>query len=200
MKEPGLIYTVIFTFIVCFVFVFVLSLTNQATIAIVERNETIKRQMALLTAMGMGGLSEAEIETAFEAIEQFEYNGATIYKSEVNGQTILAKQFAGPGLWGTIYGAIGVDPQANRISGIEIINHNETPGLGARIDQPWFKDQIRGELIVNDQITMKSRRGVGDSDKENGNIDGVSGATRTSESITVIINNEVNELLQALGG
>ena len=199
-NEAGLVYTVIFTFIICFVFVFVLSLTNLATEEIVEKNEKIKQQGAILRAMGFQSNNEEQILTQFQELEQQQYEEFILYRGVVGGQDIYAKEFQGPGLWGTITGAIAIDPAQESISGLEIISHNETPGLGARVDQQWFKSQLVGEAIVDDQIRMTSRRGEGDPDKSNGEIDGISGATRTSESITKIINNEIKFLLNAIGG
>lgn len=197
-SEAGFVYTVIFTFIICFIFVFVLSLTNLATEDIVTRNEQIKQQGAILRAMGISVDTEEEILTRFQEIEQEQNADFIFYRGTVDGNEIYVKEFQGPGLWGTITGAIGVNLSAGTISGLEIISHNETPGLGARIDQPWYKDQFIDEQIVNDQIRMTSRRGVGDEDNSNGEIDGVSGATRTSESMVKIINEELRLLINAL--
>lgn len=197
-SEAGLTYTVIFIFIICFVFVFVLSVTNLATESIVVQNDLLKQQGAILRAMGVSAQSKEEVFDRFEQIEQEERNGVILYRGIVDGNEIYVKEFQGAGLWGTINGAIGIDPVAGTISGLEIISHNETPGLGARIDQNWFKDQFMNERIVNDQIRMTSRRGVGDDNRNNGEIDGVSGATRTSEAMVRIINQELQILIDAL--
>ena len=52
MNKEGTIYTVVFVFIVSFAFVFLLSLTNQATIEQVELNQEIAREGAVLSALG----------------------------------------------------------------------------------------------------------------------------------------------------
>ncbi len=201
-KEPGLIYTVIFTFIVCFIFVFFLSLTNVATAPIVQRNEEISQKLAILAAMGVTDINAAstleEIEKRFENIDIRQEGDIALYQAEVNGVQVVAKEFAGPGLWGTIYGAIGITADGGRITGFEIVTHNETPGLGGRIEEQWFTEQLNGERLVGGRVTMTGRRGIGDDDPDNGEIDGVSGATRTSESIEIIINNEINNLLSIL--
>lgn len=197
-SEAGLVYTVTFTFIVCFVFVFVLSLTNLATEEIVRENELVKQQGAILRAMGVPFEDETQILARFQEIEQPSQADFTLYRGIVDGNEIYAKEFQGAGLWGTITGAIGIDPAMGTISGLEIISHNETPGLGARIDQEWFKSQLVGERLMDNQIRMTSRRGEGDPDKQNGEIDGVSGATRTSEAVTRIINDEILLLFSAL--
>jgi len=153
--------------------------------------------------MSIEAASEDEVLEKFKTIEQQERADFTLYKAIVGDQEIYVKEFQGAGLWGTISGAIGINVAQNSISGLEIISHNETPGLGARIDQEWFKEQFMGEKIVADGIRMTSREGTGDPNKENGEIDGISGATRTSEAMTRIINEEIEVLfneINAIGG
>ena len=202
-REPGLLYTVIFTFIVCFVFVFILSLTNVATLPIVQQNEMVAQQMAILIAMGFDDINKSSstevIAERFQDIMVIEHDDTTLYRATVNGDQIIAKEFSGAGLWGTIYGVIGVHKDGNRISGVEIVSHNETPGLGGRIEDAWFTDQLRDERIVSGRVVMTTRRGIGDDNRDNGEIDGVSGATRTSEAVTRIINDEIENLLTIIG-
>ena len=195
MKEHGLIYTVFFTFVVCFVFVFVLSLTNNATAAQVELNQTLSRQRAILRAMDIEFLSDDEVENIFVDIEGQLVGDGIVYTTIRNGEQVVAVPFNGAGLWGSINGVLALNGDGSRIVGLELIAHNETPGLGARIDESWYKRQFSGELIPpSGTVTMASRRGVGDPDSENGEVDGVTGATRTSEAMMIIINNEIERI------
>ena len=107
---------------------------------------------------------------------------------------VYATDFAGPGLWGTIEGVIAVSSDLKTLVGIEIVSDNETPGLGARINEPWFKNQFRGESISSGTIAVTQTPGDGDLDKSNSIIDGVTGATRTSDSIEAIVNRVMERL------
>ena len=204
MKEHGLIYTVIFTFLVCFVFVFVLALTNVATATQVQLNEMLTQQRAILRAMDIEFKSDQEVQRLFDAIGIQEVGQEQVYVGERNGESVIALRFSGPGLWGTIHGVLALNEKGDRIVGLDIISHNETPGLGARIDEPWYKTQFNGELIGPDgTITMVSRRGIGDPDPENSEIDGVTGATRTSQAILRILNTEIEKfqgIIDKIGG
>ncbi len=192
MKGHGLLYTIIFTFLVCFVFVFILSLTNNVTAAQVALNQRLSQQRAILSAMGIEFSSDNEVQRLFREIRQEQVGQETLYLATQDGTQIVAALFSGPGLWGTIRGVLALNGDGSRIVGLELISHNETPGLGGRIDESWYKGQLRGELVAPDgTIEMVSRRGVGDSDSENGGMDGITGATRTSESMVVILNNEI---------
>ena len=192
MNKEGTIYTIVFVFIVSFAFVFLLSLTNQATIEQVELNQEIVRQGAILSAMGIEAEGSEEIQEKYDTVATDPDAG--LYVATVNGQLVYGTQFAGPGLWGTIEGVLAVTADLREVVGIEIVSDNETPGLGGRINEPWFKDQFRGERVAADGIDVTQIAGEGDPDRTNGLIDGITGATRTSDSMEAIVNRELQRL------
>ncbi len=198
MNKQSTIYTILFTFIVCFAFVFLLSLTNEATRPMVEFNETVARQRAILAAMNVPFSGDQEAQERFEDVEQIEEGGLSLFTTVVDGRRVYAKEFFGAGLWGTINGVLGVNESVTETVGLEIISHNETPGLGGRIDEPWFKEQLVGEQVGDGNLSVTA--GEGDTDKSNGEIDGVTGATRTSEAMGRIINNQLESLRDTVGG
>jgi Na+-transporting NADH:ubiquinone oxidoreductase subunit C len=199
VNKQSLIYTVIFTFIVSFAFVTILAFANEGTEERVELNQRINRQRAILNALGVEFEGPDDVRQKFDDVEQVERNGITLYRTTVDGETVLAKEFTGSGLWGQINGFIAVDRNVEHTVGLEILSHNETPGLGGRIDEPWFKKQFRGEEIVEGTIRVGDA-GEGDENHDNGEVDAITGATRTSESMDVILENELSTLLSALGG
>jgi Na+-transporting NADH:ubiquinone oxidoreductase subunit C len=198
MNKQSTVYTMVFMFIVAFAFVFLLSLTNQATRERVELNQEVARKRAVLSALGVGELTDQEVLERFEEVEQLERDGTTIFEATVDGETVYAKEFAGSGLWGTIEGVLGVNSDVSRTVGLEIINHNETPGLGGRITEPWFQRQFAGEQIAEDGIEFTD--GDGDTDHGNSEVDGITGATRTTESMERIVNREIDRIESLLGG
>lgn len=198
MNKQSTIYSMVFMFIVAFAFVFLLSLTNEATRGMVELNQEVARKRAVLSALGIESLTDEEVLSRFEDVEQLDRDDTTIFRATVDGETVYAKQFAGSGLWGTIEGVLGVNGEVSRTVGLEIINHNETPGLGGRITEPWFKEQFAGEQIADDGIEFTS--GDGDTDHDNSEVDGITGATRTTESMERIVNGEIDRIESLLGG
>lgn len=199
MKKDGLFYTVLFSFLVTFVFVFILSLAYGATKDRVAENNRLIEARAYLSAAGISVSNPAETEDVFK--KKFpDFNPDAPYNETiVNGKSIIVSPFKGNGLWGTITGVIGVTKDVTRMVGLAIISHNETPGLGGRIDEPWFKDQFRGENIKNG-IEVRHGGGAGDNDPDNGEVDGITGASRTSSAIEVIVNNKIEVLKEELGG
>lgn len=195
MNREGTFYTIVFVFVVSFAFVFVLSLTNQATIEQVELNQEIVRQGAILAAMGIEAQGTDEIQEKYDSVAADPDAG--LYVATVNGQVVYGTEFAGPGLWGTIEGVLAVTASISEIVGIEIVSDNETPGLGGRINEPWFKDQFRGEQVTGGGLKVTPMAGDGDPDRSNGTVDAITGATRTSDSIEAIVNRELQRLRSA---
>ncbi|PIE04937.1 MAG: hypothetical protein CSA76_01630 [Spirochaetales bacterium] len=77
------------------------------------------------------------------------------------------------------------------MAGLDIISHSETPGLGGRIEEDWFKQQFRNEKIGTNGITVRKGEGGSDKDPDNSRVDGVTGASLTSASMEKIINDEI---------
>ncbi|MFA7672217.1 MAG: FMN-binding protein, partial [Sphaerochaetaceae bacterium] len=87
----------------------------------------------------------------------------------------------GPGLWGTISIMVGFEDDLKTLSGVSIVSQNETPGLGARIEEKWFTAQFSGKQGPFRLV----EEGTASSPDE---IDAITGATRTSESFRNIMN------------
>jgi Na+-transporting NADH:ubiquinone oxidoreductase subunit C len=202
MKKDSILYTVLFSFIVAFLFVLILALANESTKGIVERNEELARQKAVLDAMGYSYSTDREAETIYQSIEVLDKNGVRLYKGSRGDTLLYAKEFMGSGLWGTITGILCVDEAVSQIIGIQIGSHTEPPGLGGRISEPWFKEQFNGLKLKNGriQVTFGSEAGSGKANKEEGIVDGITGASRTSQSINVIMDTELSLLKNLLGG
>ncbi len=187
MNKEGTLYTVVFIFIVSFAFVFLLSMTNQATIERVRLNEEVARQRAVLSAMGVEATTTEEIRDEFARIAADEEQG--LFAGRIDERTVYAKLFRGSGLWGEISGFLAVTADLNEFVGIEIVDDNETPGLGGRINEPWFKEQFEGQPIPDRGIIVRA----GEADRDAGIVDGITGATSTSNAMQSIINRSVEQ-------
>ena len=199
MKKDGLIYTVLISVVSAFLFVFLLSLAYGATKGKVEENQRLTENRAYLVAAGIKVDGETDIEGLFNSTFPGFDKNATYQTTAVNGKSVVISPFQGNGLWGTITGVIGMTSDLQRIVGFEIVSHVETPGLGGRIDEAWFKNQFKGEYAVNG-IVVKHGSGGGDKDPDNSVVDGITGASRTSDSIQVIVNEQIDKLKSELGG
>jgi len=94
--------------------------------------------------------------------------------------------FEAPGFWGAIFGVVAVDARAETILGISFLRHEETPGLGGRISEAWFRDQFRGKsLEVRDgrvlEFVFRPPRGPRE-------VEAITGATQTSNRLGGFLN------------
>jgi Na+-transporting NADH:ubiquinone oxidoreductase subunit C len=191
MNKNGLIYTIIFSFLVAFFFVFFLSLADGATKDLVEKNNLISIQKSVLKVLDILPEDDNDIATVYESSFDIVPQPGDLLQTEIEGEPVLIRYFSGSGLWGTITGIIAVDESLDRIIGLDIISHNETPGLGGRIDEEWFKEQFRGEKIGTEGIKVLKGSGNQDEDSSNSSVDGITGASLTSASMENIVNREI---------
>lgn len=102
-----------------------------------------------------------------------------------NNQTVLGIAFevsTVSGYGGDIHLMLGVLP-GGAISGVKIIEHHETPGLGAKITNEEFYQQFSGKSL--EETTWKLSRNSGD-------IDQVSGATISSTAVLNAVHSGLN--------
>jgi len=198
MNKEGTIYTIIFTFITAFLFVFLLAAANESTKEIVQKNLEIQEKGSILRALGIEA-TEEEVLNKYDSQVTEKETENLIYTAQVDGEQVYAQKFSGPGLWGTITGVLAVDSSVNRIQGLEIISHNETPGLGGRITEDWFTDQFRDQAVPGDmKIQVNQGSGKGDPVKEDDRVDAITGASRTSDYIEALVNRELQSIKKRL--
>lgn len=89
--------------------------------------------------------------------------------------TVTPKGYGGP-----LEMVVGIDKNG-RLIGIKILNHNETPGLGANADEPAFADQFHEKNV--EKIVVTTTPPTVDNE-----IQALSGATITSEAIASGVN------------
>jgi Na+-transporting NADH:ubiquinone oxidoreductase subunit C len=94
---------------------------------------------------------------------------------------------------------VAVNADVTKVLGIDIISQNETPGLGGRIDEPWFKNQFRGEVIPAGGNIKTGPAGAGDTDLTNGRFDAITGASITSKLFDAMLNQALERLRAVLG-
>ncbi|MBT3210155.1 MAG: NADH:ubiquinone reductase (Na(+)-transporting) subunit C [Bacteroidetes bacterium] len=96
----------------------------------------------------------------------------------------------GKGLWGPIWGYISLKEDYNTIFGAVFDHKQETPGLGADINQAWFQDPFKGKKLFDDKgnfVSIKVYKGGKGAAKNAGDlvhgVDAISGGTITSVAL-----------------
>lgn len=204
MKKDSVAYVVVFTFVACAAFVLPLSVANESTKGLVAANREYATQSAVLGALGIPFADKAEAAAAFASrVAALATDGFRSWRATVDGIEYTAVEQSGSGLWGTITVVLAAESSGGRIRGVRVLSQQETPGLGGRIEEAWFLGQFAGEKTQGGSIRMAigaEARGTGDPDPENGLVDGVSGATRTSAAFESIVKAALARIVAVAGG
>jgi Na+-translocating ferredoxin:NAD+ oxidoreductase subunit G len=155
----------------------ILSLVEAVTrepIAEQRRLETLKALQAVLPP-----LDNAPDADTVELIVGTDKKGKPIKRLFYRGRKdnelsgVAFKVVAPEGYSGNIEIMTGITPDGT-VSGIEILNHAETPGLGAKIVEPAFKGQFKDKSLANADWRVK---------KDGGQFDQITGATISPRAI-----------------
>jgi len=129
----------------------------------------------------------AKVVPGTATTEKLEIDGNDVYKclNKAGELTGWAVDASGVGFIDKIQLVVGLPPKCNKILGIEVINDNETPGLGNKIrssQSPWA-EQFAGMSVASEIKVLK-----GGANSENNEIDAITGATWSSTYVTDIVN------------
>ena len=103
-----------------------------------------------------------------------------------NGVTVVPCY--GAGLWGPIWGYVGLEGDLKTIKAVRFGHKGETPGLGAKIaDEPWFAESFVGKVIGAGEVLFEVAKPANRQLPESG-VDAISGATITSQALGVTLN------------
>jgi Na+-transporting NADH:ubiquinone oxidoreductase subunit C len=101
------------------------------------------------------------------------------------GQVVIPIE--GMGLYGTLYGFLALDRDTTTIRGLAFYENRETPGLGGEVDNPKWRALWPGRKAFDEgwQPRIQLVKGVaGAPEQAPHHVDGLSGATITSNGVT----------------
>ena len=96
----------------------------------------------------------------------------------------------GAGMWGTLYGFIALDRDGNTVRGLTFYDQKETPGLGGEIGNPKWQALWHGRKAYDANWEPKLtviKGNAGPPDQDPHRVDGLSGATITSNGVARLI-------------
>lgn len=117
-------------------------------------------------------------------------DGYTFYISDKG----TAIQSVTNGFGGPLKVLVGFDPEGT-VLGYTILEHSETPGLGAKAGD-WFQKGNKGDIIGKNP--GKVRFGVTKGDE--GDIDAITASTITSRAFLLAVQNAYDELQKSING
>lgn len=193
MKDK-LWYPVVFMFVITAVFSSVLIGFSRATRERVEANERLAFEKAVVSVLPIELPADAgnlEIHRAF--VEQVQEPAAATggaYVLRRDGEiAAYALPFEGQGFWAPIKGILGLKEDRRTITGFAIYEQKETPGLGAEINEPKFKNQFPGKRLAEGPAAVGIvPRSAAPGESE---VYAVTGATQTSTRLEKLLNESI---------
>ena len=157
-------------------------------------NEYITQQLALtLEGVSDDEVNAFNIQLGTEVKKPIEQQRFPLYVAEVKAEAYYIVPLRGSGLWDAIWGYIALESDMRTIKGAVFDHKGETAGLGAEITQQWFQDRFVGEKITDANGTLvgivvsKTNNDPLGNDKEDHEVDAISGATITGDGVTDMI-------------
>jgi electron transport complex protein RnfG len=131
-----------------------------------------------------------KLEPQAKKIKKEEIEGEVIYKIFDKNNKLLSYGFIaeGSGYQGTIKIVSVINLSLDRLKGIEVIESVETPGLGAKIGEDFFKKQFKN-LLVLPKIEL-----VKDVVKKENEVKAITAATVSSSAVVNILNKKIEKL------
>ena len=174
-------------FAICAVAALVLGVTNNITAPVIEeRNIQASNEARKIVLSEADEFKELDGMNSDIVLEVYE----GIKDGQVIGYTIKTSS---KGYGGAIELMVGISKDG-KITGVEIGNHSETPGLGSKATEPMFKNQYVNKDVLNSLLVVK---GSTNNDNE---ISAISGATITSNGVTSGVNAAMKIYNEKLSG
>ncbi len=172
-KQPGMASLVIVLAAICLVSAAVLGLINSVTVGPIAANTEKTVQESLRTVMPIDGDYEDVTDQYSGDPVTVEVTGSVVpikavYKAGDEGYVV--ESMSPNGFGGALDMMAGIDSEGN-VTGIAIISHAETSGLGSKSTDPEWQAQFKG---LNGVVSVT---------KDGGQVEAITGSTITSRAV-----------------
>lgn len=183
MKNKEILVPTIALFVICLAATLLLSLTNAVT---ADRIDVVQKAAAdrarLLVCPDAADFTEKEGYENAEVYEALQADGT------LSGYAVTT---SGKSYGGTIEVMTGFDTEG-RITGVQILTIEDTPGLGMNAKKETFRDQFNGrtagDLTVSKTASLETE------------VQAITGATITSTAVTKCVNEAYQAVFSGEGG
>ncbi len=162
--------------LICAIVTGLLAVVNNVTEPIIAENNQKTFEASMAEVLPEAGAFTEVDKNDFDSAETG-VKLASIYRAESGGY--VASTICSEGYGGDISIMVGINPD-NTINQVKIMSMGETPGLGAKANEPEFTDQYTG---LKNGISI-----VKNSTPSDNQISAISGATITSKAVTKAVN------------
>lgn len=203
-------YTMIYASVMVVIVAFVLAFVSSSLKSKQNRNVELDTQKQILAALNVTEVEDAAAEyqkyvkadmllaedgSLVENDAKFSTNYKVeiskerfhVFVCEVKGETKYVIPVYGAGLWGPIWGYIGLNQDKNSVFGVYFSHAGETPGLGAEITSAKFQNQFAGKKVIDgDKVALGVQKN-GKVERPEYEVDGISGGTITSKGVNKML-------------
>lgn len=189
-----------------------------------EQNDRLIRQKALIKLFNLADVSQLSKDEVEQIVNSQIDDSETRRDPETGWEFQLLKayedadrtqlksyafKFRGLGFWAPIEGLLAVTPDLQKTAGCIIVEQQETPGLGGRIEEPFFMRPFEDGLLITPPekgaqiIYMGSTKPDPGSPQDGRQFDAITGATQTSLAMKRILNDYLmrfNRAMHSEGG
>jgi Na+-transporting NADH:ubiquinone oxidoreductase subunit C len=215
-------YTIIYASVIVVIVAFVLAFTSSALKDRQEKNVELDKMKQILSALNVD-IKGQDAQTLYakyvkqdiiinsqgtktdekggfnltlkeELDKKLAERKLAVYVCEIDGQTKYVLPLYGQGLWGPIWGYVGLNEDRNTVFGVYFSHQGETPGLGAEISTKTFQNNFLGKQITrNGALTSIAVVKPGQSVNDRDYVDGISGGTITSKAVDNMMSNSLSQ-------
>lgn len=193
-KSPA--YVLSFMAAICLVFGTGISVVNYATQGLLAKNAARHQNRVLCRAFQLdvaGTSAEAYQQAVDAAIRTSTVGGRTVYECVALGKEGVGFVAGGMGFWDRIECVVVLSPDLRKVLNVQVLEQKETPGLGARIEEPWFTDQFKSlALAWDDPRGQRVLVGANPAPNAANEVDAITGATQTSMALMRFFNEELD--------
>lgn len=203
-------YTLIYASVMVIIVAFLLAFVSSALKDTQNKNVELDTKKQILAALNIYNVQDADTEynkyvkidmlvqadgSLNENKEGFStsYRGEIaakrlhVFECEVNGEKKYVLPVYGAGLWGPIWGYVGLNEDKNTVFGVYFSHAGETPGLGAEITTIKFQDQFLGKKVMDGASVALGVQKNGKVERPEYEVDGISGGTITSQGVDAML-------------
>lgn len=205
-------YTIIYASVMVIIVAFLLAFISSVLKPTQEANVENDTKGQILTALNMDIKAKGfNVATEFAKVQDMLWNGTElvpyegkflssygaaiksgtlhVFVTEVEGDTKYVLPVTGRGLWGGLWGYIALNSDKKTVFGTYFYHESETAGLGARIGERWFQTQFNGKPLFAgaDAAEVSLTVVKAGSSKSETEVDGVTGATLTSNGVASMV-------------
>lgn len=119
-----------------------------------------------------------------------------LYKGTDASGTLLgyAVEIVTNGYGGPIHLIVGLAPDLKTIVGMSVVSDSETPGMGSRIADPWFRTQFDGLNPLETITYVKNAKPTTGKNQ----IEAISGATISTRAVLSGLNSSLGEAVSLI--